>query len=112
LRTIDREIYRRGVLKAANGNPFLIKNIMWHTSRERHAGFDEIRSLSQVEEGPFFNMGPIYIFAASMFTIFKIFSLGTNNPEFYIYFSALGFLVYLTFRIFRTFFLFRHHRQK
>jgi hypothetical protein len=47
-----------------------------------------------------------------MFTLFKIFSLGTNNPEFYIYFSALGFLVYLTFRIFRTFFLFRPHRQK
>ena len=112
IRVIDRELYRREVLKAANGNPFLIKNLIWHTSRESHVGFEDIRGLRRVEDGPFFNMGPIYIFAASMFTIFKIFSLGTNNPEFYIYFSALGFLVYLTFRIFRTFFLFRPHRQK
>ncbi len=111
IRVIDRELYRREVLKAANGNPFLIKNLLWHTSCERHVGLDDIRGLRRVEDGPFFNMGPIYIFVASMFTIFKIFSLGTNNSEFYIYFSALGFLVYLTFRIFRTFFLFRpHHR--
>jgi hypothetical protein len=107
IRVIDRELYRREVLKAANGNPFLIKNFIWQTSREGHVGLEDIRGLRRVEEGPFFNMGPIYIFAASMFTLFKIFSLGTNNPEFYIYFSALGFLVYLTFRIFRTFFLFR-----
>jgi len=112
IRVIDRELYRREVLKAANGNPFLIRNFIWQTSREPHVGLEDIRGLRRVEDGPFFNMGPIYIFAASMFTIFKIFSLGTNNPEFYIYFSALGFLVYLTFRIFRTFFLFRPHRQK
>ena len=112
IRVIDRELYRREVLKAGNGNPFLIKNLIWHTSRERHVGLEDIRGIRRIEEGPFFNMGPIYIFVASMFTIFKIFSLGTNNPEFYIYFSALGFLVYLTFRIFRTFFLFRPHRQR
>ncbi len=111
IRVIDRELYRREVAKAANGNPFLIKNLLWHTSCERHVGLDDIRGIRRVEEGPFFNMGPIYIFVASMFTIFKIFSLGTNNSEFYIYFSALGFLVYLTFRIFRTFFLFRPHRR-
>ena len=112
LHVIDRELYRREVLKASNGNPFLIKNVIWHTSRERHFGMEDIRGIRRVEDGPFFNMGPIYIFAASMFTIFKIFSLGTNNPEFYIYFSALGFLVYLTFRIFRTFFLFRPHSRR
>jgi hypothetical protein len=34
-----------------------------------------------------------------------------DNSEFYVYFSALGFLVYLTFRVFRSFFLFRSQRQ-
>jgi len=47
-----------------------------------------------VEEGAYFNMGPLYIFSAGIFTLFKIFSIGTDNREFYIYFSALGFLVF------------------
>lgn len=34
-------------------------------------------------------------------------SRGMDDSDFYIYFSALSFLVYLTFRAFRTFFLFR-----
>jgi hypothetical protein len=107
IHVIDRELYRREILKSANGNPFLIKNLLWHGSREKHLGVEEIRSLRRVEEGAYFNMGPLYIFSAGVFTLFKIFSLGTDNREFYIYFSALGFLVYLTFRIFRAFFLFR-----
>jgi hypothetical protein len=103
----DRELYIREVLKSANGNPFQIRNILWHGSRQRHLNQGEIRSLRRSEEGDYFNMGPIYIFGASVFTLFKIFSLGMDNREFYIYFSALGFLVYLTFRVFRNFFLFR-----
>jgi len=103
----DRELYIREVLKSANGNPFQIRNLLWHGSRQRHLDHGEIRSLRRCEEGEYFNMGPIYIFGASVFTLFKIFSLGMDNREFYIYFSALGFLVYLTFRVFRNFFLFR-----
>ena len=107
LRIIDPELYRTEILKASYGNPFHIKNMLWHGSREKYVDTDEIRSLRRVQEGHYFNMGPVYIFGASIFTISKIFSLGTDNTEFYIYFSALGFLVYLTFRIFRAFFLFR-----
>jgi ribonucleotide reductase alpha subunit len=107
LRIIDPELYRTEILKASNGNPFHIKNMLWQGSREKFVTTEEIRSLRRIQEGHYFNMGPVYIFGASIFTIFKIFSLGTDNTEFYIYFSALGFLVYLTFRIFRAFFLFR-----
>jgi hypothetical protein len=107
LHVIDPALYRREILKSANGNPFLIKNLLWHGSRQRRLGLEEIRSLRRVEEGAYFNMGPLYIFSAGIFTLFKIFSIGTDNREFYIYFSALGFLVYLIFRVFRTFFLFR-----
>lgn len=107
LHVIDAELYRREILKASNGNPFHIKNMLWHGSRERYLDAGEIRKLRQRVEGRYFNMGPIYIFGIAMFTLFKIFSIGTDNQEFYIYFSALGFFAYLVFRVFRAFFLFR-----
>jgi hypothetical protein len=110
LHVIDRGLYARQLMKAANGNPFHIRNMLWHGSLERKLGDEEIRSLQRVEEGEWMNMGPAYIFIASVFTLFKIFSIGTDRSEFYVYFSALGFLVYLTFRVFRTFFLFRPQR--
>jgi hypothetical protein len=109
---IDPELYRREILKASNGNPFYIKNTLWHGSREKYLSTEEIRKLRQVDEGHYFNMGPIYIFGVSIFTLFKIFSLGTDNREFYIYFSALGFLAYLIFRVFRAFFLFRPQKYR
>lgn len=107
IRVIDKELFRMEIMKAANGNPFFIKTMLWHGSRENYVNMDEIRKLRRVQQGHYFNMGPVYIFSASIFTIFKIFSLGTDNKEFYIYFSALGVLVYITFRVFRAFFLFR-----
>ncbi|HYQ87100.1 MAG TPA: ATP-binding protein [Bacteroidota bacterium] len=107
LHVIDPALYRREILKSANGNPFHIRNMLWHGSREKYVDAEEIRKLRQVDEGHYFNMGPIYIFGAAMFTLFKIFSIGSDNREFYIYFSALGFLAYLVFRVFRAFFLFR-----
>jgi hypothetical protein len=110
IRVIDPELYRREILKSANGNPFHIKNMLWHGSRERNVNAEEIRKLRRTEEGDYFNMGPVYIFGVSVFTLFKLFSLGTDNREFYIYFSALGFLAYLAFRVFRAFFLFRPQR--
>jgi hypothetical protein len=111
INVIDPELYEREIIKAAAGNPFHIKNMVWHGSRERRVTNEEVRRLRRTEEGEYFNMGPVYIFCASMFTMMKIFSLGTDNREFYIYFSALGFLVYLIFRIFRAFFLFRPQRS-
>ena len=110
VRVADQALYEREIFKAAGGNPFHIRNLIWHGGRQRHLGLSDIRSLRRREEGELFNMGPLYIFGASGFTLFKIFSLGMGNREFYIYFSALGFLVYLVFRVFRTFFLFRPQR--
>ncbi|MBI5472615.1 MAG: ATP-binding protein [Ignavibacteriae bacterium] len=107
VRAIDKDLFRMEILKAANGNPFFIKTMLWHGSLENYVNMEEIRNLRRVQQGHYFNMGPAYIFSASVFTIFKIFSLGTDNKEFYIYFSALGVLVYITFRVFRAFFLFR-----
>jgi hypothetical protein len=112
LHVIDPQLYRMEILKAANGNPFHIKNMLWHGSREKYLDTEEIRKLRQVDEGHYFNMGPIYVFGISIFTIFKIFSIGTGNKEFYIYFSALGFFAYLTFRVFRAFFLFRPQKYR
>jgi len=112
LHIIDPELYRREILKASNGNPFHIKNMLWHGSREKYLDTQEIRKLRQVDEGHYFNMGPIYVFGISIFTIFKIFSIGTDNREFYIYFSALGFFAYLIFRVFRAFFLFRPQKYR
>jgi hypothetical protein len=111
VRVVDRQMYIRQVLKASGGNPFSIRNLIWHGTLERVLGEKEIRMLQREEEGELMNMGPAYIFLASIFTLFKIFSVGMDNSEFYIYFSALGFLVYLTFRVFRSFFLFRPQRQ-
>lgn len=109
-RVVDPDLYVREILKSANGNPFQIKNLIWLGSRESHVTTEEIRKLRRTVEGELFNMGPIYILLASILTLFKIFSFGTDNREFYIYFSALGFIVYLVFRVFRTFFLFKPQR--
>jgi hypothetical protein len=95
------------VLKSAGGNPFRIKTLAWHGSRELNLDRGEIRKLRREEAGEYFNMGPVYIFGASVFTMYKIFSVGMDNREGYIYFSALGFVVYFVFRVFRSFFLFR-----
>lgn len=112
LHVIDHDLYRREILKASNGNPFHMKNMLWHGSREKFVNSDEIRKLRRSEEGHYFNMGPIYILGVAMFTMFKIFSIGTDNREFYIYFSALGFIAYLVFRVFRAFFIFRPQKYR
>jgi hypothetical protein len=106
-RTVDATMYGRQIAKSAGGNPFHILVLTLRGSQERHLNSAGVRELGRVEEGEYFNMGPVYIYGASVFTLFKIFSIGLDNTDFYIYFSALGFLVYLTFRVFRNFFLFR-----
>jgi hypothetical protein len=109
-RLLDRRLYVRQVVKAAAGNPFHLNNLVRAGALSGRVTESDMRELQQVEEGELMNMGPAYIFLASIFTLFKIFSIGTDNSEFYVYFSAMGFLVYLTFRVFRTFFLFRPRR--
>jgi len=111
VRTIDPELFVREVLKTANGNPHRIRSLVWHGSRQAHLDREAIRKFRREEEGEYFNMGPIYIFGASVFTLYKIFSIGLDNRESYIYFSALGFLVYFAFRVFRNFFIFRPQRE-
>jgi len=111
LRTLDPPLYIQEVMKSAGGNPFLIRTIVWQGSREGRVDREEIRKLRWHQEGEYFNMGPIYIFGASLFTLYKIFTSGTDNKEAYIFFSAIGFIVYFVFRVFRTFFLFRPRRR-
>ncbi len=55
----DQALFEREVLKASGGNPFHMRNHLWHGSRRRHLGTGDIRSLRQREEGAFFNMGPL-----------------------------------------------------
>jgi len=112
LNVIDPELYKRELLKASGGNPFQIKNMLWHSWRQKFIDHVDIQKLQCVEEGEYFNMGPVYIFGLAIFTLFKIFSVGADNTEFTIYFSALGFIAYLVFRVFRGFFVFRPQKYK
>lgn len=97
----------REVVHSGAGNPHRIMSLVWHGSRERPLQPRDIRALRRDQGAEQFNMGPVYIFAASVFTLYKIFSIGLDNRESYIFFSAMGFLVYFAFRVFRNFFLFR-----
>jgi hypothetical protein len=112
LRPPDRRLFIGEVLSSSSGNPFHIRLGVWRMSRRPGLDDTEVRSLRRIQQGEYFNMGPIYIFGASIFTLYKILTIGMDNREFYIYFSALGFLVYLTFRVFRNFFLFRPQRKR
>ena len=111
-RTTDAASYQRQILKSASGNPHLIRTMLIQGVKERSIGGEELGRLRRFEEGEYFNMGPVYIFGAGVFTLLKIFSIGMDNREFYIYFSALGFFMYMTFRVFRNFFLFRPQRNR
>jgi energy-coupling factor transporter ATP-binding protein EcfA2 len=112
IRPVDRKLLAREVLCASAGSPFHIRINLWKASRQGELDRKAIRTLRRSASGEYFNMGPIYIFGASIFTLYKILSIGMDNREFYIYFSALGFFVYLAFRVFRNFFLFRPQRKR
>lgn len=107
IRAADRELYLREIVAASGGSPAALKTMAWHGSRESTVSYEEIRKLRQADNARYFNMGPIYMLVFAMFTLAKIFSIGMDNTEFYIYFSALGFVAYLVVRVFRAFFLFR-----
>jgi hypothetical protein len=107
----NSQLLLREAVRSGAGNPHRIRSLIWHGSREHPLLPSEIRSFRRESAGELFNMGPVYIFAASVFTLYKIFSIGLDNRESYIYFSAVGFFVYFGFRVFRNFFIFRPQRE-
>ncbi len=112
VRAADTEMCRHEILSAADGNPFHIKNLVYRAATQRTLGRTEIRAFREVEEAPYFNMGPLYMIGAGVLTAVKFFSTGAEKREHYIYYSAIGFILYLTFRVFRGFFVFRPQRRK
>jgi hypothetical protein len=108
----DTAMCRNEILNSADGNPFHIKNLVYRAATQKSLGKQEIRAFREVEEGPYFNMGPLYMIGAGVLTAVKFFSAGTEKREHYIYYSAIGFILYLTFRVFRSFFVFRPQRRK
>jgi energy-coupling factor transporter ATP-binding protein EcfA2 len=109
---VDPQMCRKEIFCSAAGNPFHIKNLLHRAITQKTLGRREIRDFRALEEGPFFNMGPLYMIGAGVLTAVKFFSVGAEKREHYIYYSAIGFMLYLTFRVFRSFFVFRPQRRK
>ena len=109
---VDPMMCRREILSSADGNPFHIKNLLHRAATQKNPGSREIREFRAAEEGPYFNMGPLYMIGAGILTAVKFFSVGAEKREHYIYYSALGFMLYITFRVFRSFFIFRPQRKR
>ena len=109
---VDPVMCRKEILSSADGNPFHIKNLLHTAVTQKTLGHREIRDFRAVEEGLFFNMGPLYMIGAGILTAVKFFSVGAEKREHYSYYSAIGFLLFLTFRVFRSFFVFRPQRRK
>jgi hypothetical protein len=112
MNVVDPVMCRREILRSADGNPFHIKNFLYRAATQGKLGNREIREFRTVEEGPYFNMGPLYMICAGILTAVKFFSVGAEKREHYIYYSALGFMLYITFRVFRSFFIFRPQRKR
>lgn len=112
VRSVDTVMCRNEILNSADGNPFHIKNLVYRAATQKMLGKTEMRAFREVEEGPYFNMGPLYMIGAGVLTAVKFFSTGADGREHYIYYSAIGFILYLTFRVFRGFFVFRPQRRK
>ena len=109
---VDPLMYRKEILSSAGGNPFHIKNLLYKAVTQKSLGRREIREFRAAEEGTYFNMGPLYMIGAGVLTAVKFFSVGAEKREHYIYYSAIGFVLFLTFRVFRSFFVFRPQRRK
>jgi hypothetical protein len=112
LNVVDPVMCRKEILSSADGNPFHIKNLLYRAVTQKTLGRSEIRDFRAVEEGSLFNMGPLYMIGAGILTAVKFFSVGAEKREHYIYYSAIGFMLFLTFRVFRSFFVFRPQRRK
>ena len=112
LNVVDPAMCRKEILTSADGNPFNIKNLVYRAATQGTLGRREIRAFRAAEEGSFFNMGPMYMIGAGVLTAVKFFSVGAEKREHYIYYSAIGFMLYLLFRVFRSFFVFRPGRRR
>ncbi len=108
---LDRDGFKKEILRSSNGNPFYIKNFLWHGSCQKYTDKNIIWELRDTDENKFLNLGPIYVFILIFSTVIKIFSIGLYAREFYIYASAIGFIGYVIFRVFRSFFLFKPQRS-
>jgi len=103
---------RRRIVAASAGNPVHLRAAVRQACCGGSVRGGDLRPARGGGAAEFFNMGPLYIFAAGFFTLYKIFSMGLDNREGYIFYSAIGFLVYFVFRVYRVFFLFRPERER
>lgn len=105
IRTLDRHLFHNQISKASQGNPFQMKTFLHTAATKGFLGSSDIRELVySANDRDYFNMGPVYALGLAIFSLSKILSIGASNKEFYILMSSLGFLAYLVFRIFRSFF--------
>lgn len=105
IRAFDKSLFRNQIIKASQGNPFQMKTFLYTAATKGFLGSPEIRQLVySANNRDYFNLGPLYALGLAIFSLSKILSIGASNKEFYILMSSLGFLAYLVFRIFRSFF--------
>ena len=105
IRTLDRHLFANQISKASQGNPFQMKTFLHASATKRFLNSADIREIVySANDRDYFNMGPLYALGLAIFSLSKILSIGASNKEFYILMSSLGFLAYLVFRIFRSFF--------
>ena len=105
IRTLDLRLFSNQISKASQGNPFQMKTFLHAASTKGFLTGVDIREIVySANDRDYFNMGPLYALGLAIFSLSKILSIGASNKEFYILMSSLGFLAYLVFRIFRSFF--------
>ncbi len=105
IRAFDRNLLKSQILKVSQGNPFQMKTFLHVAATKGFLATPDIRELvHSANDRDYFNMGPLYALGLAIFSLSKILSIGASNKEFYILMSSLGFLAYLVFRIFRSFF--------
>ncbi len=113
IRALDKTLFTSQIIKASQGNPFQLKTFL-HTAATKGfmAPSDTRQLIYSANDRDYFNMGPLYALGLAIFSLSKILSIGASNKEFYILMSSLGFLAYLVFRIFRSFFTLKPRSNK
>ena len=105
IRTLDRRLFNNQISKASQGNPFQIRTFLHAAATRPFLNSLDIREIVySANDRDYSNLGPLYALGLAIFSLSKILSIGASNKEFYILMSSLGFLAYLVFRIFRSFF--------
>ncbi len=105
IKAFDKDLFRNQIIKASQGNPFQLKTFLHVAATKGFIAPRDTRDLIySSNDRDYFNMGPLYALGLAVFSLSKILSIGASNKEFYILMSSLGFLAYLVFRIFRSFF--------